>query len=168
MSLANKRMYHVIHESPLLATAARIGDAGAVHAVMHARITSWWPSIDAIVEALRPDAPNEPTTAHNLFELERTASELSPYILRVTPRGGEGEMPTTDKLDLRLSEDWVHSMAQACPAFTAVQDAVRDACLLTGGENTFWHLILTYPGSQRQPTHMDNGDDENMFNDFED
>ena len=60
-------------------------------------------------------------------------------------------------------------MERECPAFRSCVEAVERACALVAAEegsdeeaelNTFWHVVVTYPGSEAQLPHTDAGDEE--------
>ncbi len=91
---------------------------------------------------------------------ERVKATAGGLVVHVTPRGGGAPLPRLDKIDLALSNEWFEGVREGLPGVAAhIERVITDARRMRGGRNTFWHLLITYPGSKDQDVHMDNADD---------
>lgn len=140
--------------TPLVATAS-LDTAAVAEAVFPG-----WPGCAALAVALAPPAPGEQATAAALDRIDAAAAAATPFVTRATPRGGSAFVPTTDKIDLRLDDDWADAMRAHCPALGAIDALVGDARAALGEEmggelGCMWHLVITWPGSAAQYPHCD-------------
>lgn len=152
-SLFLKGMLVRVSRDPLVC-----GAACAVDELMDTAFDGW-PGMRAVAAALTPHRHRTLST-RTYAALQRRAARVSPHVVHVTPRGGAREMPAFDKLDVRVDAAWAERMRVASPrAFGVVDALVAEArALLPHAVRTFWHVVVTYPGSEAQCVHADHAD----------
>lgn len=162
----------VVHEArPFFATAERaLTDAQCRR--LRAAAFDGWPGIDAIV-ALAPHGGAVRFTSRAWERIVERVYAATRHVETMTPRGGSGRLPTTDKLDMAMSCAWVDAMrrGEAADAFAAV-DHVVDAVATALGEahgvpveriRRWYHLLVTYPGSAAQNVHADHAECTGLY-----
>lgn len=96
------------------------------------------------------------TVPQALAKLEEvTVAETG--VSSITPRGGGDESGIhTDKLDLKFGSQWAINTPLLEPLRTAIHKAKTLMTQQTRLDvHTYWHLMLTWPGSKSQPPHAD-------------
>lgn len=159
-------MWEIQSESPLLALCNTPIDT---HSIVNARFQNW-PGVGEVAKEL---ARVLSMSSNSIDEINALVRKVSRCHHSVMLRGGEGS--TASKLDLCMNINWVRYMRKNSKGFRQAEKITAEALkILTRGAKKrtgervprmikSWHLIVTFPGSERQPLHMDNGDDPHWY-----